>query len=65
MLYEYKCLDCEKTTEQIRNICERDKPLSLNCLECGNKVCENFTRNKINKTTFELKGKGFYSTDYK
>ncbi|MFY8160275.1 MAG: hypothetical protein ACOVNU_03025 [Candidatus Kapaibacteriota bacterium] len=65
MLYEYKCLDCEKTTEEIRGVCERDKPLSLNCFDCASKTCTNFKRVEINRTSFELKGTGFHATDYK
>jgi predicted nucleic acid-binding Zn ribbon protein len=34
-------------------------------LACEDKTCSNFKRKKVNPTFFELKGNGFYSTDYK
>jgi predicted nucleic acid-binding Zn ribbon protein len=65
MLYTYTCKDCNKSTDEIRGVCERDKPLSLPCLDNERKVCSNFKRKEINSTSFELKGAGFHSTDYK
>jgi len=65
MVYTYKCNDCNISVDEIRNVCERDKPLEKECLACEDKTCSNFKRKKVNPTSFELKGNGFYSTDYK
>jgi predicted nucleic acid-binding Zn ribbon protein len=71
MLYTYTCKDCNKSTDEIRGVCERDKPLEKKCLnknpvnETLKKVCSNFKRKEVNSTSFELKGTGFHSTDYK
>jgi putative FmdB family regulatory protein len=57
-LYEYKCSNCSKNIEIIQKF--SDAPLAT-CPECGggpiNKV--------VSRTSFQLKGGGWYATDYK
>jgi len=58
-LYEYECKKCHKTTEAIQKF--SDAPLQ-DCELCGEKG----SLSKImSRTSFELKGQGWYSTDYK
>ena len=57
-IYEYRCKNCNKIIEVKQGIF--DKPLSK-CPKCtiGDLV------KLISKSTFHLKGKGWYATDYK
>jgi putative FmdB family regulatory protein len=56
-LYEYQCEKCEKVHEMMQKF--SDPPLE-NCPECQGKVSKLMSR-----TSFALKGGGWYTTDYK
>jgi putative FmdB family regulatory protein len=56
-LYEYRCNDCKKDFEVLQKITA--EPLQ-NCLYCGGSV-----EKLISSTSFQLKGSGWYVTDYK
>jgi len=56
-LYEYACESCNRTFEVMQRISE--SPLTQ-CPECGASV-----RKLISRTSFQLKGTGWYATDYK
>jgi len=56
-LYEYRCNDCKRTCEVLQKITA--EPLE-NCLYCGGSV-----EKLISSTSFQLKGSGWYVTDYK
>lgn len=53
---EYKCKDCGDYIEVIQGI--HEKPLE-ECLKCGGKL-----EKLISNTSFQLKGTGWYKTDY-
>lgn len=56
-IYEYDCEKCKKRHELTQKMA--DAPLET-CPDCGGKV------NKIiSMTSFQLKGTGWYATDYK
>ena len=56
-IYEYLCTKCGRTTEVMQKFSE---PPMSSCSECGGSV------NKlISRTSFQLKGSGWYATDYK
>jgi len=55
-IYEYECLDCGKHFETIQKI--TDEPLT-SCLFCSGKV-----RKLVSNCSFQLKGSGWYLTDY-
>jgi len=56
-IYEYGCPKCGKTTEIMQKF--SDQPLSR-CPSCGGKVSK-----IISNCSFQLKGSGWYVTDYK
>jgi putative FmdB family regulatory protein len=56
-IYEYECLDCGKTFETFQKI--SDNPLT----EC--RVCSGRLNRLISTCSFQLKGTGWYVTDYK
>jgi putative FmdB family regulatory protein len=56
-LYEYRCNDCEKVFEVLQKITA--EPLGK-CLYCAGSV-----EKLISSTSFQLKGSGWYVTDYK
>lgn len=56
-LYEYKCDHCQKTFEVIQKF--SDSPLS-ECPDCGKSV-----EKLMSLGSFQLKGSGWYNTDYK
>lgn len=56
-LYEYECPKCEKILEVIQKF--SDPPIS-SCPTCGGSVSK-----LLSKTSFQLKGGGWYVTDYK
>jgi putative FmdB family regulatory protein len=56
-IYEYECTKCEVVREELQKM--SDAPLSI-CPDCGGPVSKVFS-----KSSFALKGTGFYSTDYK
>ncbi len=55
-IYEYECLNCGKQYEISQRF--NDEPLSR-CPECGGHV-----HKLISRTSFILKGTGWYVTDY-
>jgi putative FmdB family regulatory protein len=55
-IYEYECEKCKKKTEAVQKVF--DKPLS----QCS---CSGKLKRIISKSTFILKGTGWYNTDYK
>lgn len=56
-IYEYKCEKCSKTFEVLQKI--NSEPLKR-CIYCGGNV-----KKLISMSSFQLKGKGWYETDYK
>jgi len=56
-IYEYECLDCGKHFEIFQKI--SDEPLK----EC--RVCNGRLNRLISMCSFQLKGTGWYVTDYK
>lgn len=56
--YSYKCSKCEQITEAFQNISEA--PLT-DCPNCGESALQ---RVLLSAPTFQLKGKGWYKTDY-
>ena len=57
-IYEYKCSACNHSFEQLQKM--TDKPLRT-CPECG----KNQLTKLISNTSFQLKGTGWYVTDFK
>ena len=55
-VYEYECSGCQKIFEVQQRLSE--KPLSA-CPECGTEV-----RKLISRSSFQLKGGGWYSDGY-
>ena len=55
-IYEYECSDCGKQFEVFQKFSE--EPLSR-CHDCGGHV-----HKLISRTSFILKGTGWYATDY-
>jgi putative FmdB family regulatory protein len=56
-IYEYQCTNCGRTVEEMQRI--TDEPLKK-CPFCKGKL-----RRLISLTSFQLKGTGWYVTDYK
>jgi len=56
-IYEYRCLDCGREFEVMQKI--TDDPLER-CQFCSGKV-----QRLISLSNFQLKGSGWYATDYK
>lgn len=57
-LYEYRCNACEHTLEALQKF--SDDPLK-ECPECHKPNLERL----VSKTAFQLKGDGWYVTDFK
>jgi putative FmdB family regulatory protein len=55
-IYEYECSCCHKITEAVQKF--SDAPLS----SCGH--CRGELRKLISRSTFHLRGSGWYVTDY-
>jgi len=55
-IYEYKCKKCGKEYEMFQRITE---PALTSC-----KFCKGPAQKLISRTTFHLKGSGWYVTDY-
>lgn len=55
-IYEYRCSQCERVQEAIQKF--SDAPLTV--CECGGAL-----EKLMSRTTFALKGAGWYTTDYK
>lgn len=58
-IYEYACESCAKVTEEMQKF--SDAPLT-DCPACGAKGT---LRKIMSRTSFALKGTGWYTTDYK
>ena len=58
-VYEYRCETCGKDQEAIQKF--SDAPL-VDCEQCGEKGT---LKKMISKSSFALKGSGWYTTDYK
>lgn len=56
-IYEYECQGCGQTTEAMQKF--SDPPLTK-CEKCGGALTK-----LISRTSFQLKGTGWYQTDYK
>ena len=56
-IYEYECQKCHGVTERLQGF--SDPPLNK-CPECGGK-----TKKMMSLGSFQLKGSGWYVTDYK
>ncbi|MEO0279191.1 MAG: FmdB family zinc ribbon protein [candidate division WOR-3 bacterium] len=56
-VYEYKCESCNYKFEKLQSF--NDEPEKL-CPKCGGAV-----KKLISRSSFVLKGTGWYSTDYK
>jgi len=55
-IYEYKCDKCQEVTEEAQKF--TDKPLTT--CECGGRLTK-----LISRSSFKLKGSGWYETDFK
>ena len=55
-IYEYKCLKCGKVFEAIEKITEKS---TTRC-----KFCKGNVERLISNSSFQLKGSGWYKTDY-
>lgn len=58
-MYEYHCSACGRVSEHIQKFA--DAPLT-DCEDCGKKGT---LAKQMSRTSFELKGSGWYSTDYR
>jgi len=56
--YEYQCQACDKITEALQKM--SDPPLT-DCPDCGQAALSKL----ISKTSFQLKGSGWYVTDFR
>jgi putative FmdB family regulatory protein len=56
-IYEYRCLKCGKISEALQSIAAQ--PITK-CIYCQGK-----TKKIVSMSSFQLKGKGWYITDYK
>lgn len=56
-IYEYHCGKCAKIIEMLQKF--SDPPLAT-CPDCGTDVTK-----VVSRTSFQLKGGGWYATDYK
>lgn len=56
-IYEYKCSSCQHSFEQLQ---KHSDPTEQNCPNCNAPV-----KRLMSKTSFQLKGTGWYQTDYK
>lgn len=57
-IYEYACQNCGKITEALQKM--QDPPLT-DCAICG----QSRLTKLVSKTSFQLKGSGWYATDFK
>ena len=56
-IYEYQCDVCNVLTEEMRKVDERDKETP--CRKCDGK-----TKRVVSRTSFALKGGGWYADSY-
>ncbi|NCN27295.1 zinc ribbon domain-containing protein [bacterium] len=59
MIYEYRCNECQEVSEFSMKMSD---PHPEACPKCGEKGA---LERIISKTSFALKGSGWYTTDYK
>ena len=59
MIYEYRCSDCEQVNEFQMKMSD---PHPAICPSCGKSAT---LERIISRTAFALKGKGWYTSDYK
>ncbi len=57
-IYEYKCAQCEHKLEMLQKMSE---PAETICPECG----QASLKKQISAVAFQLKGTGWYETDFK
>ncbi len=57
-IYEYQCEKCNHRLEMIQKTSD---PAPTKCPKCG----QDSLRRRISLTSFRLKGKGWYETDFK
>jgi putative FmdB family regulatory protein len=57
-IYEYQCTACGKHFEEMQKV---NEPALINCPDCGKPKLQKL----ISQTQFQLKGGGWYATDYK
>ncbi|HEC63682.1 MAG TPA: zinc ribbon domain-containing protein [bacterium] len=57
-IYQYKCPNCEEQLEKSKKMKERNN--KEKCPKCNTEMSR-----LISNTSFHLKGKGWYVTDYK
>lgn len=55
-IYEYECMQCGKIEEALQKF--SDKPLTK-CRHCSGKL-----HKQVSRSSFQLKGTGWYVTDY-
>jgi len=56
--YEYRCRECDHEFEEVQRI---TAPSEATCPECDHEDCQRL----MSKTSFVLRGTGWYATDYK
>lgn len=59
-IYRYRCCKCKHETEVICSIKDRESYLNSDCEVCGSNEHESI----IGKTSFTLKGEGWYKDGY-
>lgn len=57
-IYEYRCSSCGHQKEYLRKVSD---PLLTECPECG----EDSLKKMVTAAGFQLKGSGWYATDFK
>ena len=56
-IYEYRCGECWLTTEHLRSLADRDR--AVRCPSCDEPA-----KRTISRTSFALKGGGWYADGY-
>ena len=57
-IYEYQCSECKHSCELLEKV---DAPQVQKCPKCGH----NTLKRQISNTSFQLKGSGWYVTDFR
>jgi len=57
-IYEYECRDCKEQFEELRRITDKSQIICVNCKSTN-------VQKLVSACSFELKGTGWYKTDYK
>jgi putative FmdB family regulatory protein len=57
-IYEYECKNCHHKLETLQKVSE---PALTDCSECGKATLQKI----ISSTSFQLKGTGWYETDFR